>query len=121
MRNSTFLSTLLIAAGLGIAVLFVFFPQQAADVVSDARALMNSKHADIVKLEYSAADPARSRGWQALRSYEKAEECLPALTRDYSRDVTIPMAIGALRCVAYRRTGEFVQVLKVHQVVQPGG
>ncbi|QCK87977.1 hypothetical protein E8L99_20580 [Phreatobacter aquaticus] len=115
MRNSTILTTFLVAVCLGLAVLVLFFPSQVDQVVSSARAYMNPKHADIVRLEYTAADPSRARGWQSMRSYGTAEECLPALTRDYSRDLTIQGPIGMLRCVAYRKTGELVQVLKIHQ------
>ena len=115
MRNSTFWSTLLIAVGLGLVVVFVFYPERAAVAYGQVMHMINPRRVDVVKLEYTMADPARARGWQAMRSYDSAEECLPALARDYSRDTSLGGQVGALRCVAYNRRGELVQVLRIKE------
>jgi hypothetical protein len=115
MRNSTLWSTGIIAAGMILAVMLLFFPERAGDIFNAARSFVDPDHVAAAKLEYIATDPARSRGWQALKSFDTSAGCLAALPRDYSKDVTVTAPIGSLRCATYRNNGSLIQVVQTRQ------
>lgn len=121
MRNSTVLTTLFIAIAVCAFSLYTFFPQETSVVTGSVRRIINPKHHDLVRLEYIAVNPERSRGWRTLRTLQTAEECLPLLALDYSRTPDIAGPIGSLRCTGYETGGKMREVLKTHQPAAPQG
>lgn len=119
MRSNTFLATIIFAIVCGIGSLFLFFPREAQIVTGSLRRMVDSTHADFVRLEYIATDPQVSRGWRTLRVVRTREECLPLLGLDHSRDRNIAGTIGSLRCASYMNSGEQVQVISTRSVAMP--
>lgn len=111
MRNSTVLTTLALAL-LGSLIAFVlFFPRETELVTGSIRRLVDSHHADFVRLEYIASNPEASRGWRTLRVVKTPDECLPLLRLDHGRDRNVAGTIGSLRCVSYLNSGEQVRII----------
>jgi hypothetical protein len=118
MRNNTLVITLGILVVLGIGALFLFFPREAAIVTGSIRRMINPKHADMVRLEYIATNPAVSRGWQTLRTLETPDQCRALLTRNFANDPGLAGRIGALRCVSLRASGEVIEVLETRRIAE---
>ncbi len=118
MRNNTLFITMGILALLAIGALFLFFPREAGMVTSSIRRMVNPKHADMVRLEYMATNPALSRGWQTLRMLEKPDQCRALLSRNFANEPGIAGPIGSLRCVALRASGEVVEVLETRRLAE---
>lgn len=119
MRNSTILATITFGAVCSLIAFVLFFPREVELVTGSLRRMVNSTHADFVRLEYIAADPQISRGWRTLRVVRTREECLPLLGIDHSRDPTIAGPIGSLRCTSYLNSGEQVQILATRSLSRP--
>lgn len=119
MRNSTIFATLTFGVVCSLIAFVLFFPREVDLVTGSLRRMVNSTHADFVRLEYITADPQISRGWRTLRVVRTREECLPLLALDHSRDPTLAGPIGSLRCTSYLNSGEPVQILATRSLSRP--
>lgn len=111
MRSNTVLTTIALGIVCSLIAFVLFFPREVELMTGSLRRIVDSTHADFVRLEYIAADPQISRGWRTLRVVKTREECLPLLGLDHSRDRNISGPIGSLRCTSYLNSGEQVQVI----------